>query len=204
MSKSAEESERMRTRLFALALAACLLLTVTASAQDGRFRDVEAGSWYEEAVYEAVERGLISGTYPDRFSPEDSATRAMLWVILFRLEGLSSTGRGAWYEDARQWSIRAGISDGSDPEGLLTREQFATFLYRYGRFKGYDLTTENDTLILSYHDAAKVSSFAVAPLQWACGEGIITGKPGDLLDPAGTAKRCEAAVILMRFLENTK
>ena len=194
----------MKIRLFALLLAVSLLLCVPASAEGSRFRDVPEDIWYEQAVYEAVDLRLISGTHADRFSPEDSATRAMLWVILFRMEGLSSTGQGAWYEDARQWTIRAGISDGTDPEGLMTREQFATFLYRYGQFKGYDMTTKNDTLILSYQDAVKVSSFAVEPLQWACGEGIITGKPGGMLDPAGTAKRCEAAVILMRFLENVK
>lgn len=38
-------------------------------------------------------------------------------------------------------------------------------------------------------------------MQWAAGEGIITGKTGGLLDPAGTASRAEMAVILMRFLE---
>lgn len=191
----------MKLRFLALVLAAATLLTVPAMAAQGQFRDIPEGTWYEEAVYAAVEQGVLSGAYPDRFEPESVTTRAMLWVILFRMEGLSSTGRGAWYEDARQWSIRAGISDGSDPEGALTREQFAAILYRYGQFKGYELTTDQGTLILSYNDATKVSDYAVPALRWACGEGIITGKPDNLLDPAGTAKRCEAAVILMRFLE---
>lgn len=192
----------MKLRILALLLALCVVLSVPAFAADGQFKDIPEDIWYEDAVYTAVDKGLISGAYPDRFEPEKAATRAMLWVILFRMEGLSAAGDGPWYEDARQWVIDAGISDGTDPESLMTREQFAAFLYRYGQYKGYDMSSENDTQILSYADATKVSSYAVTPLRWACGEGIITGKPGNLLDPAGTAKRCEAAVILVRFLEH--
>ena len=38
-------------------------------------------------------------------------------------------------------------------------------------------------------------------LCWAVGEGLLTGKGGGRLDPAGTATRAEVAVILMRFAE---
>lgn len=35
---------------------------------------------------------------------------------------------------------------------------------------------------------------------WAVSSGILTGKPGNTLDPQGTATRAEVAVLLMRFL----
>jgi hypothetical protein len=38
-------------------------------------------------------------------------------------------------------------------------------------------------------------------MQWACGSGLITGKPGGYLDPKGNATRAEIAVVLKRFLE---
>jgi len=38
-------------------------------------------------------------------------------------------------------------------------------------------------------------------MQWACGAGIISGKPGGMLDPQGTATRAETAAVLYRFLK---
>ena len=37
-------------------------------------------------------------------------------------------------------------------------------------------------------------------MAWAVGEGIITGKDGNRLDPAGTVTRAEASLMLMRYL----
>ena len=36
-------------------------------------------------------------------------------------------------------------------------------------------------------------------MQWAVGNGIITGKTATTLDPAGKASRAECATIIMRF-----
>ncbi|MDR2749224.1 MAG: S-layer homology domain-containing protein [Clostridiales bacterium] len=33
-------------------------------------------------------------------------------------------------------------------------------------------------------------------------KGIVSGKPGNLLDPKGTATRAEMATMLMKFIEN--
>lgn len=38
-------------------------------------------------------------------------------------------------------------------------------------------------------------------LRWAVGEGLLTGKDGGRLDPAGTASRAELAQILARFAQ---
>ena len=38
-------------------------------------------------------------------------------------------------------------------------------------------------------------------MAWAVSGGLISGKPGSLLDPQGTATRAEVAAILMRFAE---
>ena len=57
---------------------------------------------------------------------------------------------------------------------------------------------------LEFTDAASVSEYAVAPLTWAVGEGLINGiaQPDGttLLDPAGNATRAQIATILMRHL----
>lgn len=35
---------------------------------------------------------------------------------------------------------------------------------------------------------------------WAVGTGILNGKPGNLLEPAGVVSRAEVSAILARFL----
>ena len=80
----------------------------------------------------------------------------------------------------------------------ITREQLATMLYRYVVKCGYDVSVGEDTNILSYTDAADVSEFAVAAMQWAVGSGVVQGS-GSALSPKAPASRAEVAMMLMRF-----
>ena len=38
-------------------------------------------------------------------------------------------------------------------------------------------------------------------MEWVVDAGMIGGKPGNILDPGGTATRAEVATILMRFCQ---
>lgn len=97
-------------------------------------------------------------------------------------------------ESIRQaWSVKAGVSDGTNPTGNITREQLAAMLYRYAKLKGYDVSAGEDTNILSYDDAFSVSEYAV-------GAGIINGDNNNLKPTTG-ATRAEVATMLMRFCE---
>ena len=97
-------------------------------------------------------------------------------------------------ESIRQaWSVKVGVSDGTDPTGNITREQLAAMLYRYAKLKGYDVSAGEDTNILSYDDAFSVSEYAV-------GAGIINGDNNNLKPTTG-ATRAEVATMLMRFCE---
>ncbi|MDL2273420.1 S-layer homology domain-containing protein [Oscillospiraceae bacterium OttesenSCG-928-G22] len=182
------------------------------------FTDVTASAWYYGDVQYAVENGLFSGTSATTFSPSAPMTRAMLVTVLWRMEGepvfddilmyanFADVVQGLYYEKAVGWAVKNEIVGGYGegffgPDDNVTREQFATILYRYAKYKGIDVSVGEDTNILSYNDALNVSEYAVAALQWACGEGIITGKPGGLLDPQGSATRAEAAAMLRRYLE---
>ena len=51
------------------------------------FSDVEAGSWYENAVAWAVENGITMGTGDNMFSPDVICNRAMCITLLYRLMG---------------------------------------------------------------------------------------------------------------------
>lgn len=73
-------------------------------------------------------------------------------------------------------------------------------MQRYASFQKYDVTAKND--LAAFTDAASVSSWAKADMQWAVGAGLITGVTKTTIVPQGTATRAQVATILMRFCEN--
>ena len=164
------------------------------------FTDVKSGDWFYDYVAYVYTNGLMDGTSATTFEPNANMTRAMVWAILARIDGEEITG-SSWATDARAWAMAEGVSDGTDPNGLVTREQFATMLYRYAVAKGYDVSIGESTNILSYADFASISEYAVPAMQWACGSGMITGVTDSTLEPAGTATRAQCAAMLMRFVE---
>ena len=109
-----------------------------------------------------------------------------------RLEGVEPP-LAALYEAGQQWAIEAGISDGSDLNSAVSREQLVTMLYRYAGSPAVS------GVIGGYADTDSVSSWAVEAMTWAINEGIINGV-GNSLDPQGDATRAQVATILMRFV----
>lgn len=163
-------------------------------AQNVSFDDVKPTEWYADAVRCVVEKGLMSGTGTDAFSPDGTTTRGMLMTILARYAGADTTGGANWYEKGMAWAQSAGISDGRAPEAGITREQLVTMLYRYA-----DVTEAGGTLD-AFADADTVSSYAVDAMRWAAANGIVNGSHGRL-NPQGNATRAQAAAMLMRFCE---
>ena len=164
------------------------------------FTDVSAGAWYFDAVGYVYVGGLMDGVSDTLFDPDGNMTRAMVWAILARVDGETVTGDG-WIETARDWAVAEGVSDGENATDYVTREQFATMLWRYASGKGYDVSIGEDTNILSYADFADLSEYAIPAMQWACGAGVITGVTDATLVPQGEATRAQVAAMLMRFCE---
>ena len=178
------------------------------------FIDVAEDAWYYDAVYYVYEKGLMEGTSATTFSPMMTTTRGMIVTILYRLEGspavvgessFADVADGAWYTDAVVWANANGIVKGYGngdfgPNDIITREQMATILFRYASYKGYDVSESAD--LSDYTDAEQVSDWALAELQWANAEELITGTSAATLTPGGDATRAEAATILMRYCEN--
>lgn len=76
-----------------------------------------------------------------------------------------------------------------------------TILYRYAQKKNIDVSSGENTNILSYSDAESISEYAVSAMQWAVGEGIIKGESETLIAPDGKALRAQCAALIMRFCE---
>ena len=163
-------------------------------AQNVSFDDVKPTEWYADSVRCVVEKGLMSGTGTDAFSPDGTTTRGMLMTILARYAGADTTGGANWYEKGMAWAQSAGISDGRAPEAGITREQLVTMLYRYA-----DVPEAGGTLD-AFADADTVSAYAVDAMRWAAANGIVNGSHGRL-NPQGNATRAQVAAMLMRFCE---
>lgn len=178
------------------------------------FSDVAEDDWYYDAVAYVAENGIMSGTDGSRFSPNGTLTRAMLSQILYAMEDkpavsgaatFSDVAAGAWYADAVNWTAAQGIVAGMGensfaPDAPVTREQLSLILYGYARYKGYD--TSASVSLSGYADRDSVAVWAADSMGWAVSEGLISGRPGGYLDPAGTAIRAEVAQILMNFCED--
>ena len=176
------------------------------------FTDVTEGDdWFYDAVAYVYENGIMAGTDETTFEPYMELDRAMAAQLFYNLEGkptvtgdstFTDVTSGHWAVDAITWAaqndIVAGIGGNLyDPDSNVTREQFAVMLYKYARFKGYDLTAAGD--LTQFPDAGSISSWAETALSWANGNGLINGNEDGTLAPGGTATRAQAASILAHF-----
>lgn len=183
------------------------------------FTDVDSTDWYADAVRFVAESGLMIGMENNAFAPNVCTDRGMLATILYRIEGcpdvsgltepFTDVEDDDWYADAVVWAYSTDIVKGTSettysPKVDITREQIAAMLYRYAEYKGDDVSIGENTNLLSYPDAEKISDYAIPAMQWAIDEGLIQGIPADndtvLLAPKDNATRAQIAEILMRFL----
>lgn len=192
-------TRRFQAATLALALTATVCFGSLVSA-DNRFTDVPETHWAHDAIEYVVDEGLFAGTSATTFSPEGTMTRAMLWVVLARMDGVdtSKTNGGAWYQAGLDWAVKNGISDGTNPNNNITREQFASMLYRYAENAGEDITADTSELN-KFIDTINIASYALEPLAWAVENGIVSGTSSDTISPAGNATRAQVATMLMRY-----
>ena len=182
------------------------------------YTDAKTTDWYHDGVHFCLENGLMVGYGDNIFQPNAPTTRAMLIVMLWRLNGspvvnyaldFADVKEGTWYTEAVRWAKSEGVAGGYGngkfgPNDTLTREQMVTMLFRYARYKGYDVSVGEDTNILSFDDATTVAEYAIPAMQWACGSGVVGGKDaadgsGLILDPKGSTTRAQMATMVMRF-----
>ena len=179
------------------------------------FTDVTEGDdWFYDAVAYVYENNIMAGTDETTFAPYMELDRAMAAQLFYNLEGkptvtgdstFTDVTSGHWAVDAITWAaqndIVAGIGGGLyDPDSNVTREQFAVMLYKYARFKGYDLTAIGD--LTQFPDAGSISSWAETALSWANGKGLINGHENGTIDPKGSTIRAQAASIMANFDQN--
>ena len=189
------------------------------------YADVEHGAWYEEAVQYVSDAGIMTGN-DGLFSPDNDVTRAVMVETLYKMEGkpevtdftaygeMTDVAADGWYKNSVAWGMNNNVVTGDtyfmtfSPEANVTREQLATFLYRYANFKGVDTTLSKS--VEEILGGTYVADWAKEAFAWAVDSGIIKGaevtaEDGSTyldLNPQGGATRAQLATMLQRFLEN--
>ena len=162
---------------------------------DFPFTDVSVNAWYYEAVKYVYENGIMNGMDRYSFQPNGTLTRAMVWTMLARLDGVDTEGGNSWYAKAQEWATANSVSDGENPTGEVTREQLVTMLWRYAGSPTYTAD------LSGYVDTADISSWAGQAMCWAVATGVIEGDENAALTPKADTTRAQAAAMLMRFIE---
>ena len=194
-----------------------LTFKVVQQTASSRFTDVSGSfKWAANSVDFMYGNGLVNGIStknPNVFGPGQNMTRAMLVTILYRAAGEPSVAgitnkftdnkQNQYYYEPVLWASSKGIVNGAtattfDPDGKITREQIAAILYRYAGSPAASSSALN-----GFADQSAVSSYAVTAMQWAVGNGIITGVSTNgrtTLSAKNNATRAQVSVMLHRFL----
>ena len=180
------------------------------------FKDIDVKAWYHHGVDYVITNGYMVG-YPNHtFAPNKAINRAEMVQILYNLEGrpnvsgrdaFRDTANKAWYSKAILWASQTGLVAGYGngnfgPEDLITREQMVSILWRYAKYKGIDVLTDEATTLAGFDDAENVSRWALPAVKWAIQTKIMRGIPGGgkkYIAANETATRAQAAVMLRRF-----
>ena len=167
-------------------------ITATFKANGMPFVDVHRTQWFYDSIYYVWSNDMMEGDSATTFNPDGTMTRAMFWAVLGRMDGQTITGTN-WVEQARNWAMREGVSDGTNPNDYVTREQMVTMLWRYAGEKNGSANLNR------YTDSGSVSGYAVEAMRWAIGNGVVQGVTSTTLAPKANATRAECATIFMRF-----
>ena len=181
---------------------------------DTGFSDVDAGSWYADAVAYVRDNGLMSGTSDTTFEPDSTMTRAMLVTTLYRAAGSPSLENedlgypfadvpgDAWYADGVYWARLNGAVNGFTeeefgPDSPVSREQIAAILWRYAGSPAAQAGTD-------FADEDTISAYAMQAVDWARANGVVNGSEGNQFLPQDHATRAEVATILRNYMTRTE
>ena len=175
------------------------------------FSDIKKGDYYYDPVLWAAEEGITTGTSPTTFTPAMQCTRSQVVTFLWRACGspkpettknpFTDVPKSSWYYNAVLWAAETGITTGTSPttfspDGIVTRSQFVTFLYRAA---GSPAVEEGSP----FQDIQNAGAWYYKAVIWACRFGITGGTGGPFFSPDMTCDRAQTVTFLYRYYANT-
>ncbi len=155
--------------------------------------------WSRDQVNFVAARELFQGVGDNQFGVGRPMTRGMVNTVLARLAGVDTTPAigQSWYDKGIAWARENGVSDGTNPNGSVTREQLAAMLYRYA-----GSPTVSGTL--PFTDTHEANLYAQDALLWAVQNGILNGYGDGRVGPKANAERAQVAAMMARFIQNAQ
>ena len=202
--------------LISVVLAMLMLLPLASfAAKDGGdlpFTDVKSGKWYYGNVKKVYETKLMNGVSSTEFDPNGTLTRGMCATILYRAANepdvraastFADVKDGKYYAEAVAWAQKNSIVNGRtasefDPNGKITRAEFATMLYRFEAAQELALPATREG---APADAASVAKFASKAVDTMYRSGVVNGRENGEFDPDASITRAEASAMVTRFLD---
>lgn len=191
------------------AVLCCLAVLILPPAECAGFSDVEEDSWYEAAVDEMAERGLLHG-YPDgRFGPQDPITAAQFVAIAVRCAGLPpASGQTAhWAAGSLAAALQAGWYDWDElpPTGETFDQPISRQLAIKILMKALLPQAKGDF----NRQSARIQDFADLNGRYyeavlaAYEYGVATGDEAGRFRPESSLTRAEACTLFLRALAKT-
>ncbi len=169
------------------------------------FIDVPAGSYYEDAVIWAVDKGITTGTSATTFNPNGICTRAQAVTFLWRAAGspapktkvmpFTDVPSGSYYYDAVLWAVEKGITKGTSdtmfsPDATCTRAQIVTFLWRSQKSPAAGMANP-------FADVA-ADTYYIDAVLWAVKHNITVGTTFSIFSPDEECTRAQIVTFLYR------
>ena len=182
-----------------------VFMKASGNPQTGVFVDVPEGSYYEEAVNWAVEKGITTGTDATHFSPDGICTRAQAVTFLWRAAGspaaksavmpFTDVKAGSYYYDAVLWAVENGITKGTSdtmfsPDATCSRAQIVTFLWRSQKSPAAGMANP-------FADVA-ADTYYIDAVLWAVKHNITVGTTFSIFSPDEECTRAQIVTFLYR------
>lgn len=201
----------MKRKLIGLLICVCMLAgmtPVTALAANVRYSDIPAGNWSESVVAAAGDYGLMQGIGDGIFGFGNAITKAQFITVLDRMFGwelvnpktasFTDVPQDQWYFPYVETALKHNVIDSAqtfNPVAPITREEMAVMLVR-----GLGYKTLAESMSAAGNPFADVTDHA-GYITIASDIGMTKGTSATTFAPTMTAKREEAAAMLVRVYE---
>ena len=172
------------------------------------FTDVSVKEYYFDAIAWAVKNAITEGVNDTIFAPDASCTRAQMVTFLWRANGspeptvtelpFTDVAVDAYYAKAVLWAVENGITTGTsdttfDPDGVVTRAEAVTFLWRAAGNPAADGKLFADVESTKYYAEA---------VRWAVANGVTKGVSDTSFAPGSACTRAQIVTFLYRDCMN--
>ena len=183
-------------------------MPVTAMAAAGSYTDIPADNWSVDVVSAARDYGLMQGVGDGVFGFGNTITRAEFITVLDRMFGwelinpdipaFSDTGKDQWFYPYIETALKHNVIDSTgtfNPGAPITREEMAVMLVRA---LGYNTLAQS---VASFGNPFTDVTGNTGYITIASDIGMTKGTSATTFSPSLTAKREEAAAMLVRVYE---